>query len=102
MYGLTCLAGGCQGPCEDLAGKYGKYEFDSCPFSTIKTPRWCIVLELHAAAQVCPLEQWPGGWAPWVVRALSDLKTALDLATAEAQKEAWKNGSKRRDHPVNF
>jgi hypothetical protein len=92
IHGITCAFSGCVGNCEDLAGEYGAYVFDACPISVLSSRRWTVILELFGAAKVSPLSEWPEGWAPWIVRGLSDLKSAIDTATAEAQKEAFKNG----------
>ena len=92
IHGITCAFSGCVGNCEDLAGKYGEFVFDACPISVISSRRWTVIFELFGASKVSPLSDWPEGWAPWIVRGLSDLRAAIDTATAQAQKEALKNG----------
>ena len=90
IYGITCAFSGCAGDCEKLAGEYGKFEFDRCPISYLHSRRWSVVLELFAVARVSPLSDWPVGWAPWVVRSLSELTRSIETAKAEAANEAAK------------
>ena len=91
IYGITCAVSGCVGKCDELGGTYGAHEFEQCPVASLQTRRWGVILELYGALRVSPLAQWPEGWAPWVVRGLSDLKGEIETAQSAATEEAYRN-----------
>ena len=93
IFGVTCAYSGCRGNCEELAGDYGEEYFDTCPVRSINTKRWKVILDLFSASKVSPLCDWPYGYVPWVVTALTDLNNEIEAVITKAQQEAL-NGSR--------
>lgn len=90
VYGIVChlprdKGGGCQHPgaCERLAGRYGGHDLGTCPVRMLQSPEWGVVMYYWAAAKVAPLAEWPAGYAPWLVDAMTALHS--EMAQAEAK-----------------
>ena len=75
-----------------MAGRYGCHDLGTCPVRLLSSPEWGVVMYYWAASKVTPLADWPEGYAPWLVDAMTALHS--EIARAEAQMmESIRNGS---------
>jgi len=71
---LIAAWGGSPRPPEGMGEEWG----GRCPAAWLNHPEIAIASRLLDQARVSPLSDWPGGYAAWVVEAVTEFKAAED------------------------
>jgi hypothetical protein len=63
-----------------------RLKLSECLWVQLRSARWKLVSQLHAASLVAPLEGWPGTYASWLSDGVTACAVELDKRKAEAMK----------------